>query len=68
MVFRILLDTSTTSCWNGDCDGDRCSLGLCTDGEGLGVKNEPGGDKIPAREGHTDALESEINMKCLYLH
>lgn len=44
----LLLVTSSTSCWNGDCDGDGCNRGLCcTDGDGLGVKNGPGGDKIP---------------------
>lgn len=44
----LLLVTSNTSCWNGDCDGEGCKRGLCcTDGDGLGVKNGPGGDRIP---------------------
>lgn len=46
----LLLVTSNTSCWNGDCEGDGCKRGLCcTEGDGLGVKNGPGGDKIPKR-------------------
>lgn len=37
-----------TSGWNGDNDGDGCSLGLAgIDGDGLGVRKGPGGDKIP---------------------
>lgn len=39
-----------TSDWNGDCDGDGCSLGLAgTDGDGLGVRKGPGGDNIPEK-------------------
>lgn len=47
----LLLVTSNTSCccWNGDCDGDGCKRGLCCiDGDWLGVKKPPEGDKIPA--------------------
>jgi len=41
--------TSTTSCGNGDSDGDGCRRGLAEiDGDGLGVRNGPGGDNIPA--------------------
>lgn len=40
--------TSTTSCGNGDSDGDGCRRGLAEiDGDGLGVRNGPGGDNIP---------------------
>lgn len=40
--------TITSDDWNGDCDGDGCSLGLAgTEGDGLGVKNDPVGDNIP---------------------
>lgn len=47
----LLFVTSNTSCgccWNGDCDGEGCSRGLAgIDGDGLGVRNGPGGDNIP---------------------
>lgn len=43
--------TSTTSCGNGDSDGDGCRRGLAEiDGDGLGVRNGPGGDNIPVEE------------------
>lgn len=42
--------TSSTSCGNGDNEGDGCKRGLADiDGDGLGVKNGPGGDNIPAK-------------------
>lgn len=40
--------TRSTSCGNGDSEGDGCKRGLAEiDGDGLGVKNGPGGDNIP---------------------
>lgn len=40
--------TKSTSCGNGDNEGDGCKRGLAEiDGDGLGVKNGPGGDNIP---------------------
>lgn len=51
VLMKCWLFTSSTSCWNGDCDGDGCKRGLCcTEGDGLGVRNGPGGDKIPKRQ------------------
>lgn len=45
---NVLLVNNITSDWNGDCDGDGCNLGLAgIEGDGLGVKNGPGGDSIP---------------------
>lgn len=47
----VLFVTNSTSCEKGDCDGDGCSLGLDgIDGDGLGVKNGPGGDRIPNKK------------------
>lgn len=46
--FELFPITITSDDWNGDCDGDGCSLGLAgIDGDGLGVKNDPVGDNIP---------------------
>lgn len=57
--------TSTTSCGNGDSDGDGCRRGLAEiDGDGLGVRNGPGGDNIPVvkREERRGEETREINM------
>lgn len=44
----VLFEINITSDWNGDCDGEGCSLGLAgIDGDGLGVRKGPGGDNIP---------------------
>lgn len=44
----MLFATTITSDGNGDSDGDGCSLGLAgIEGDGLGVKKDPAGDKIP---------------------
>lgn len=52
--------TSTTSCGNGDSDGDGCRRGLAEiDGDGLGVRNGPGGDNIPAK---IEREQNKINM------
>lgn len=51
MLVIVLFDTNITSCGNGDIDGDGWSLGLAgIDGDGLGVKNGPGGDRIPIKK------------------
>lgn len=51
MVLLVLFVTTSTSCGrNGDIDGDGCRRGLLADridGDGLGVKNGPGGESIP---------------------
>jgi len=53
VTFVILLPvTRSTSCENGDSDGDGCKRGLAEiEGDGLGVKNGPGGVNIPATKG-----------------
>lgn len=44
----VLFVTNITSCGKGDNEGDGCSLGLAgIDGDGLGVRNDPGGESIP---------------------
>lgn len=46
--FELFPMTITSDNWNGDCDGDGWSLGLADiEDDGLGVKNDPVGDKIP---------------------
>lgn len=43
--------TRSTSWGNGDNDGDGCKRGLAEiDGDGLGVRNGPGGDNIPVKK------------------
>lgn len=47
----VLFVTNITSCGKGDNEGDGCSLGLAgIDGDGLGVRNDPGGESIPVRK------------------
>lgn len=54
----VLFVTNSTSCEKGDCDGDGCSLGLDgIDGDGLGVKNGPGGDRIPNKNEKKKKIE-----------
>lgn len=54
--------TSTTSCGNGDSDGDGCRRGLAEiDGDGLGVRNGPGGDNIPVKQ-KENKIKYKINM------
>lgn len=55
----VLFVTNITSCGKGDNEGDGCSLGLAgIDGDGLGVRNDPGGESIPVcfREGKRTEL------------
>lgn len=51
VLVMVLLVSNTVSGGNGDSDGEGCSRGLAgTDGDGLGVRNDTGGDRIPVRQ------------------
>lgn len=67
----LLLVTSKTSCacccWNGDCDGEGCSRGLAgIDGDGLGVRNGPGGDRIPVRKWDKHNIFNRFNIHTVH--
>lgn len=57
MLLILLFVTKTTSWGNGDNDGDGCNRGLAgIDGDGLGVKNGPEGDRIPKNNKTNDFM------------
>lgn len=51
VLVMVLFVTNITSCGKGDNEGDGWSLGLAgIDGDGLGVRNDPGGESIPVKK------------------
>lgn len=50
VLVMVLFVTNITSCGKGDNEGEGWSLGLAgIDGDGLGVRNGPGGESIPVK-------------------
>lgn len=61
VLVMVLLVSNTVSGGKGDSEGEGCSRGLAgTDGDGLGVRNETGGDRIPVQ---TTATKGETRNR-----
>lgn len=68
VLVMVLVCSNTVSGGKGDSDGDGCRRGLAgTDGDGLGVRNDTGGDRIPANNGRNETvrIRDMYQPKCL---